>query len=198
MLYLNTELHNCNAAQLHELLPQLPLWRRQQAMRYRHLQGQRECVLSYLELCRGLREEYGILSSPDFEYDLHGKPSLAGFPHIFFSISHCARAVGCLLADVPCGLDIECVRPLRPSLVRHTMNEEEQQAIFSDSRPDLAFIRLWTQKEAVLKLKGTGIAGGLKESLSPASLSHISLHTVVDSRSGIVVTTATRSRKQSL
>ena len=100
MLYLNTELHNCNAAQLHELLPQLPLWRRQQAMRYRHLQGQRECVLSYLELCRGLREEYGVLSPPDFEYDLHGKPSLAGFPHIFFSISHCARAVGCLLADV--------------------------------------------------------------------------------------------------
>ena len=78
------------------------------------------------------------------------------------------------------------------------MNEEEQQAIFSDSQPDLAFIRLWTQKEAVLKLKGTGIAGGLKESLSPACLSHISLHTVVDSRSGIVVTTATRSRKQSL
>lgn len=197
MLYLNTNIRDCNAAQLQELLPQLPLWRREQALRFRHLQGQRECVLSYLELCRGLRDEYGILSPPDFAYDSHGKPTLVGLPYIHFSISHCAEAVGCLLADMPCGLDIERVRPLRPSLVRYTMNEEEQRQIYADHSPDLAFIRLWTQKEAVLKLKGTGIAGGLKESLSSANLSHISLDTVVYSNPDVVVTTAIRSSWQS-
>lgn len=190
MLYLNTDITQCDAQQLDRLLRALPLWRQAQALRFKYLQGRRECVLAYMELCRGLRAEYGIATPPEFTYGPHGKPFLPGLPHIHFSLSHCAVAVGCLLSDRPCGLDIERVRPLRPSLVRYTMNEAEADFILSDPNPDVAFIRLWTQKEAVLKLRGTGVSGGLKEALSSASLSGISVETHVDERRGLVVSTA--------
>lgn len=191
MLYLNTNITQCDAQQLNELLRALPLWRRELALRYKRLEGRRESVLAYMELCRGLKEEYGIQEPlPEFAYGPHGKPSLPHLPHIHFSLSHCAGAVGCLLAKSPCGLDIECLRPLRPALVRYTMSEVEAEAVLRDPRPDVAFMRLWTQKEAVLKLRGTGVQGGLKEALTPASLRGITLETHVDEGRGLVISTA--------
>ena len=48
------------------------------------------------------------------------------------------------------------------------MNTEEYTSIIADSSPDWAFIRLWTQKEAYLKMKGTGIISDLKLVLTDA------------------------------
>ena len=41
-------------------ISQLPSWRREQALKYRHFQGQRDCTLSYLLLCQALEDEFGI------------------------------------------------------------------------------------------------------------------------------------------
>ncbi len=177
MLYLNTHIQETTAQQLSQLIGLLPLQRRETALRFTHLQGRRQCVLAYMELCRGLREEYGIDEMPRFAFTPKGKPLLADYPHIHFSLSHCREAVGCLLSDHPCGLDIEHIRPLNESLVRHTMNADECREIFASARPDAAFIRLWTRKEALLKLRGTGIEGHLRDVLAPDHHRGISLHT---------------------
>lgn len=157
----------------------LPAWRREQALRYRHLQGQRECALSYHLLCHLLQEHYGIHQQPTFLYEDSGKPFLREYPHIHFSISHCRTAVGCVVSDKPCGLDIESLRPLRQSLVEYAMNSHEQQQIALSPTPQLEFLKLWTSKEAVLKLQGTGIAGHLKDCLSPSSVSGIQFSTTI-------------------
>ncbi len=188
MLYLNTHLRETTPQQLSQLIGLLPLGRRQAALRFTHLQGRLECVLAYMELCRGLREEYGIEEMPRFTFTPEGKPLLADHPHIHFSLSHCREAVGCLLSDRPCGLDIERIRPLNESLVRHTMNADECREIFASERPDTAFIRLWTRKEAVLKLRGTGIADHLHDALAPDHLRDIALHT--EEHPGFVITSA--------
>ncbi len=162
------------------LTDMLPAWRRSQALRFRHQAGLRQCVLAYVALCQALRDTYGIAGQPDFDYNAHGKPSLRQFPAIHFSLSHCRQAVGCLVADRPCGLDLEAPRPVRESLVRYTMNEDEARQVFSAANPDEAFLRLWTQKEAVLKLRGTGINGSMKDVLAPEGLRDIDLHTEQD------------------
>lgn len=176
-LLLIDHLETYDEAAVMQLIDTLPAWRRDAALRYRFLNGKRESALAYLLLCRLLRQEYGIEEMPRFAYGEHGKPYLPDYPHIHFSMSHCREAIGCLVDDHPCGLDIEHIRTVRDGLVRYTMNEQEQHAIATDPRPDVAFTRLWTKKEALLKQKGTGIGDTLTDALSDASCKGLVLQT---------------------
>ncbi len=150
---------------LQAALTEISEQRRLQALRFKFERGQRTCVLAYLLLKKALREEYGLTENPLFEYGPHGKPFIVGHPEIHFSLSHCREAVACAVSDRPVGIDVESVQRYRESLAQYTMNAEEQQLIAAAERPDVAFIRLWTMKEARLKLTGEGITNDLKLAL---------------------------------
>ena len=105
-----------------------------------------------------------VPSRPEFLYNEYGAPYIAGGPH--FSISHCKHGIAVVINDTPVGIDIEAIRPFKDDLMRKTMNTEEQQRIISSTYPHKEFIRLWTQKEAFLKKKGTGIITDLHNTLS--------------------------------
>ena len=150
---------------LEAALKEISEQRREQAMRFKHEQGQRLCVLAYLLLKKGLCEEYGITDNPVFEYNEHGKPSIIGHPEIYFNFSHCKEAVACAISDKPVGVDVESIREYKDCLVHYTMNEDEIREIESSEHPDVAFIRLWTMKEATLKLLGIGISKDMKSVL---------------------------------
>ena len=147
---------------LEAALGEISVQRREQALKFRHEQGQRLCVLAYQLLKQGLREAYGITENPIFEYNEHGKPSIVGHPDIFFNLSHCKEAAVCVISDHPVGIDVESIREYRESLVRYTMNDAEIREIESAENPASAFIRLWTMKEATMKLVGTGISNDMK------------------------------------
>lgn len=149
--------------------------RREQVLKFKHEQGQRLCVLAYQLLKRGLREEYGITENPVFEYNAHGKPSIIGHPEICFNLSHCKKAAVCAISSRPVGVDVESIREYKESLVRYTMNDLEISLIESDPSPDVTFIRLWTMKEATLKLSGRGISNDMKEVVDTDKLDYISV-----------------------
>lgn len=190
ILCLNDHIADLSEEQTERLINSLPEWRREQALRYKQLQGRKECAIGYVELLRGLRERFNINEMPAFAYKAHGKPYLKEHPDIHFSISHCKEAVGCFVSNRPCGLDIERIRTAKPDLVRHTMSPEEAEGIFSNPFPDVAFTRIWTQKEAVLKLKGTGIVDDLHSVLKPDKLQGIELQTIENPYMGYVYTIA--------
>lgn len=190
MLCLNDHIADLSDEQTELLIQSLPQWRREEALRYKHQQGRRECAVGYVELLRGLRECFGIKEKPSFAYNEHGKPFIKEHPEIHFSISHCRVAAGCLVSNKPCGFDVEYIRKAKLDLVRYTMNPEEQEAIFAAPYPDIAFTRLWTQKEALLKLKGTGLTDDLHDVLSEEALQHISLRTTENLYLGYILTTA--------
>lgn len=190
VLCINDHIADLGEEQTERLIASLPEWRREQALRFIHLQGRLECAVGYIELLRGLRQCFGIKDMPAFAYNEHGKPYLPGHPEVHFSISHCKEAAGCLVADRPCGLDIERIRKAKDDLVRHTMNPEEAESIFASPFPDIAFTSLWTQKEAVLKLKGTGIVDDLHSALMPDNLQGIELQTVENTWKGYVYSVA--------
>lgn len=154
---------------LQAALAEISEQRREQALRFKFERGQRTCVLAYLLLKKALREEYGLTENPLFEYGPHGKPFIVGHPEIHFTLSHCREAVACAVSDRPVGIDVESVQRYRESLAQYTMSDEEQQLIAVAERPDVAFIRLWTMKEARLKLTGEGITNDLKSALSGGS-----------------------------
>ena len=144
--------------------------RREQAVKFKHELGQRLCVLAYQLLKQGLSEVYGIRENPQFEYNEHGKPSIVGHPEIYFNLSHCKEAAICVVSDQPVGVDVESVRSFNDSLVHYTMNEDEIREIESAEDRAVAFIRLWTKKEAALKLEGTGISKDMKQVLQQKNL----------------------------
>lgn len=162
MIYINDDIRSFD---FEKALPLLSPQRREQAMRYTFELGRKLSAAAYLLLLHGLSEEYGITESPIFEYSENGKPFLPGHPDLHFNLSHCRRAVVCALSRHPVGIDVEEIRPLRESVVRYTMNESEIHRIHSSDHPDLEFVKLWTKKEAVLKLRGTGITADIKEAL---------------------------------
>jgi len=190
MLCINDHIADLGEEQTEKLINSLPEWRREQALRYKHLQGRRECAAGYIELLRGLRLRFGIEGMPTFTFNEHGKPFLKEHPDVHFSISHCKEAVGCYVSDRPCGLDIEHIRKAKEDLVRHTMSPQEADEIFASPCRDIVFTRLWTQKEAVLKLAGTGIVDDLHGVLAPERLQGIELQTVENPYKGYIYTTA--------
>ncbi len=119
----------------------------------------RQSEMAHELLRQALRNEHGIV---DFEIarEEKGKPYLATHPDIHFNLSHCRTAVACIVDSQPVGIDVESIRQAKPDLVAYTMNAEEQQRISTADDPDREFTILWTRKEALLKLRGTGIGAG--------------------------------------
>lgn len=153
-------------------LKQISSQRRDQALKFKHEEGQRLCVMAYILLKRLLQEEYGIEDNPVFEYNEHGKPSIAGYPDIHFNLSHCKEAVACVVSNRPVGIDVEVIREYKESLVHYTMNEKEVHEVETATDPAIAFIRLWTMKEATLKLDGKGIIDDLKHVIDPVRFNY--------------------------
>jgi 4'-phosphopantetheinyl transferase len=85
-----------------------------------------------------------------------------GHPDIYFNLSHCKEAAICAISNLPVGVDIESIREYKENLVNYTMNEAEIAEIQQAENPASRFIRLWTMKEATMKLIGTGIINDMK------------------------------------
>ena len=166
MIYLNDDIAHFD---WQAALPLLSEQRRQQTLKFKYEQGRQTCAAAYLLLCEGLRKEYHITEPPTFEYNEHGKPAIVGHPEIHFNMSHCREAVICMLSNKPIGIDVETIHRYSESLARYTMSDEEMEQILQSDNPALVFTRLWTMKEAVLKLSGHGLTDNLKPVLSQFS-----------------------------
>lgn len=162
----------CSEQEVARLLPMVSPQRREQALRYTHIFGQFCCLKSY-ELLTQLLVKWGgdnVDKMPEFVYNEHGAPYLAVGP--YFSISHCKQGIAVAVSDTPIGIDIETIRPFNEGVMRKTMNSEEQTHILSSLNPEIEFIRLWTQKEAYVKMQGTGIIADMHDILCNATNVH--------------------------
>ena len=145
-------MNECTEDEVQRLLLMVSAQRREQALRYKHTFGQFCCLKSWVMLRELLQQVgYDRIESDEFRYNPNGKPYIPGAP--YFSISHCKAGIAVAIDDQPIGIDIEAIRHPEPDLIERTMSPEEQAAIHDDRD----FIRLWTRKEAVVKMQGTGI-----------------------------------------
>lgn len=150
----------CTDAQVERMIPFVPEPRRSQALAFKHTFGRFACLKSYLMLAELLQKEFG-LEAFRIETGEHGKPYLADYPHVHFSISHCQKAIAVAVSDRPVGIDVESFRRFGDGLLDKTMNGSEKAEILASANPEETFASYWTRKEAVFKLVGTGITDNL-------------------------------------
>lgn len=101
-------------------------------------------------------------ASLEFIYSANGKPSLSvssGGDSIQFNISHSqAQVLYAFSADQAIGVDIEGINPLiRYIDLAHRICTPNEQRVFDQlppSRQVQAFYKIWTRKEALVKLGG--------------------------------------------
>ena len=93
-------------------------------------------------------------------HNVQGAPSLPSRPDLSVSLSHCRRAVAVAIShEGRVGIDVESRRRMSDGLVERVCTPEELAAVRAAADPVMAFLQLWTRKEAVLKCRGTGIKG---------------------------------------
>lgn len=93
-----------------------------------------------------------------------GKPYLQDTSHFHYNFSDSAPYIALMVSETPVGLDLQevtkgpevCIR-----MARRFYPKEEAEKVLSSPDPARTFHRLWTIKEAYLKLTGVGLSGGM-------------------------------------
>lgn len=140
----------------------LPDERQQKATAYRQKLDQKLSVLGYVLLNYGLKNEYGISEKLRFCYSAKGKPYLSDYPQIHFNLSHCQNGVICAIHTSDVGVDIETVAAYDGQLAEYVCNEQELKLINKSDNKALAFTKIWTKKESLMKKTGAGLRDDLK------------------------------------
>lgn len=117
--------------------------------------------------------------SLNWQYGPSGKPFLAEYPEIYFNLSHTAGLLACALGRQAVGIDAEGIRDYPKALLRK-MTEGERAYILGADEPNEAFMRVWTMKEAWVKLTGEGLSAiGRRECIPGMALPGIECRQLV-------------------
>ncbi len=148
-----------DASDLSALSERLPVTWLDRARRHGNPDARAASLLAYSLLLYGVRRMLGDRALPSLSLGEHGKPFFSE-GGLSFSITHTKNAVAVLLSRThkELGLDLEEIRPLRPSLTRKFASDAELAKIKSSHDG----VALWTKKEAVAKKTGIGLRGNLK------------------------------------
>ena len=71
----------------------------------------------------------------------------------YFNISHKDQYLVFVIDEVPVGVDIEHLKPVKDGLINFIASEEEKAYI----KDEQSFYEIWTSKEAITKANGKGI-----------------------------------------
>lgn len=108
-----------------------------------------------------IKKTFGIdIARQEFAYAEYGKPYLANFHNVHFNISHSGVYVACAVSDNPIGVDIQKIGEYNFDIAKRVCNINELKQVEKSWDKASEFTKLWTQKEAVLKMYGIGIACG--------------------------------------
>lgn len=105
-----------------------------------------------------IKKTFGIdIKNQLIGYGEFEKPYLLGFPDIHFNISHSGDLLVCAVSTKPVGIDAEKIGEYSKKVIERICSSKELEKVLKSDDRNLEFCRLWTKKEAYLKLLGTGI-----------------------------------------
>jgi 4'-phosphopantetheinyl transferase len=129
---------------------------RQRASAIKSRDEKARSLISWMALIHTVRKEYGAVPNElDAAYDKYSKPYFAGFPHVHFSLSHCAGLSACVTDRSEIGLDAENIRPVDMRTAGRFCSPGELMIIRASREPERDFFRFWTLKESCIKAFGS-------------------------------------------
>ena len=132
----------------------LPLERRQRIARYRFDRDKLRSVTAGLMI-------YRETGGAELYFGEHGKPYLAD-GGMYFSVSHSGDIVAIAADGAEVGCDVEVVPgDNRLKIANRFFHINERGYVNGSEDKNLAFCRIWTRKEAYLKMTGEGISTDL-------------------------------------
>ena len=187
VIYIDDDINRISPEELEKELNLLPPLRREKAISFKHFSGRVNCCKSFLLLLKAIRAEFGIETTEDFDIAENGKPYFSRHPFVHFNISHCKTVIACAVGDRPIGIDVENIQMRNDSLLKYAFNEKEIQQIHRAIFPELEFTKLWTMKESLFKLYGSGITHEIKDILKTCD-SKYQFNTIVNFEKNYVIT----------
>ena len=128
----------------------------------------RSLLAGYL-LQKAVKEHLGIGTNENvldlrYRYGEKGKPYLADYPQLYFSLSHSGTLVACIVAGQEVGMDIQKYVKLKENLAERFFSTEE--CILLRNTKDeheyrKLFFQLWSIKESYIKYTGRGMSQAL-------------------------------------
>ncbi|MCX2584707.1 4'-phosphopantetheinyl transferase family protein [Pedobacter sp. MR22-3] len=143
-------------------LKSLPLFMRDEILRYKHFPDQKSRLLSRLMLHESLSDTRARTCLGDWKRDINNRPLIDSWNT--FNITHSSNIVVFAYSTTGLvGVDIERKTSINYEEIMEHLHSEEQQFIESASDPKSRFYEIWVKKEALLKAVGIGIVNGLND-----------------------------------
>lgn len=140
--------------------------KRERILRYKNEDDKKRSVCAEMLAKCEIAKRYGIKPC-DVIFDTlgNGKPYCKNLS-IQFSLSHSGDYAVCALGEKPIGIDIQRIVPYNEKTAKKVCSFRELEIIGKSADKSAEFIKLWTKKEAVMKMAGLGIGGvGIKNCL---------------------------------
>lgn len=161
-------IENLSEAQFDSAFDKMSSERKIRCLRYKFTEDRRRMAFGD-ELLRKLLSE--VYSADEKDIELNNLPS--GKPvakvlgkEVFVSITHSGNFVASAVSDTAVGIDLEVKKAYKPTVYK-ALNEAEREYIAKSKDEALAFYKIWTAKEAFVKLSGVGLAGFSKADVLP-------------------------------
>lgn len=131
------------------------------------------------ELVSGLllKQYLGIERDEQLTYNAYNKPFLV-LRDQYFNLSHSGDYVVLAIADCDVGIDIEKIITCHEATVKKVFSTRQREQLLELDREERneMFTRIWTEYEAMLKLKGTGFGEEWDKEKGP--IDNCSIYTV--------------------
>lgn len=141
------------------LLPQISPERRERIARMKFPRKKTIALVTELLIRDEISKAVGAdRTKIEFSYNEYGKPALKGADY-FFSVSHSGDFIAFSGgADSEVGVDIQIADHADYRIAERFFTPEEYAAICAAPLSEREFFRIWTLKEAYVKMLGTGMA----------------------------------------
>ena len=156
MIYYYDELNKINKRNYHYFEKYCSKERIKSLERYIFLNDRLQSILAYILLRISLMENYQIYDVPLLEKDKNKKPYLKEYPGIYFNLSHCKKAVACIVSSKQAGIDVQDITAYDMDSAKIFMTSDEFD-ITSGKCSDVDYTLIWSRKESYGKYMGVGI-----------------------------------------
>ena len=116
-------------------------------------------ILTGLLIRKEISQHLGVVSSDiEFGYNEYGKPYVVGSHDYYFSVSHSGNVIVFIGDNSPLGIDIEQINDGNLKIAKRFFTHNEYEYIINSEQANIAFYKIWTSKEAYIKMVGLGLS----------------------------------------